>query len=466
LILSNMKVSADRNGKNGIQARSWSWMLRNIILPAGDVAFGQRMIQRLRFLKEAQWWDPAKLSALRNQSLKSLARIAYSEVPFYREIMDSAGVAPEDIQRPEDLRRLPIVTKSMFRAGYPHKTTRKTGQKTYESRSSGSTGENFAVIEDSETAGWYRASLLLALEWAGWNLGEPHLQTGMTLNRNLSRQLKDMLLRCHYVSAFDLSDSHLDECLDILDRNSIEHLWGYPGSLYFLARRASEKGWNRPLRSIVTWGDNLFPHYRKAIEQAFQRRVLDTYGCAEGMHIAAQCSEEDHYHVHTLDVVVEYLDDEDRPVPLSQPGNLIVTRLHPGPMPLIRYRVGDMAIAGLTRICKCGRGFDLLESIQGRDTDVVLTPSGNRLIVHYFTGVLEHFTEIQSFQVVQESLESIQLRIVATENLSNELRDRIISELKKKGAQDLEIHIEAVKEIPLPPSGKRRFVLSNLKPQT
>jgi len=283
------------------------------------------------------------------------------------------------------------------------------------------------------------------------------------LNRNLSRRLKDLLLRCSYVSAFDLRDSHLDDCLENMDRNSIEHLWGYPGSLYFLARRALQKGWNRPLQSIVTWGDTLFPHYRKTIEQAFAKRVLDTYGCAEGMHIAAQCNVQDHYHIHSLDVIVEFLDDEGKPASPNQPSHIVVTRLHPGPTPLIRYRVGDIGVAGSTRICKCGRGFEVLASIQGRDTDVVLTPSGNRLIVHFFTGIMEHFSEIDSFQVVQETLDSIEVRVVPREEFSSELQDRIVKALKEKGAQDLQIDVIPVHEIPQSVSGKRRFVISKAK---
>jgi len=96
--------------------------------------------------------------------------------------MDHAGVKPGDIRHPQDLSRLPIVTKRMLRSGYPHLTTRNTGMKTFEVSSSGSTGTNFYVKEDPATAGWHRASFLLAVEWAGWQIGEPHLQTGMTLS--------------------------------------------------------------------------------------------------------------------------------------------------------------------------------------------------------------------------------------------------------------------------------------------
>jgi phenylacetate-CoA ligase len=350
----------------------------------------------------------------------------------------------------------------MLRSSYPHLTTRPTGRKTYEARSSGSTGANFVVRQDSETAGWYRASFLLACEWAGWRIGEPHVQTGMTLTRNRGRWLKDLLLRCHYVSASDLCDHRLDQTLNLIERDRIQHLWGYPGSLYFIARRALEKGWNRPLGSIITWGDNLYPQYRSTIEAAFKTGVFDTYGCAEGIQIAAQCGRMNTYHVHTPDVIVEFLDNQESPVPPGQAGNLVLTRLHAGPMPLIRYQVGDIAVRGGTRQCQCGRGYEVMGSIQGRDTDVVVTPSGNRLIVHFFTGIFEHFPEIESFQVTQESLGSMVLRLVPTKEFSPDSTANIISKLREKGASDMRIDVELVSEVPVSPSGKQRFVISKV----
>ncbi len=425
-----MASSLNRSALDTLKQRSRSWLLRNLILPIGDLAFGQKMMKRLRFLEEAQWWGPERLHALRDSSLASLMEVAYGEVPFYRALMDHAGVKPGDIRHPEDLSRLPIVTKRMLRSGYPHLTTRNTGMKTFEVCSSGSTGTNFCVKEDPDTAGWHRASFLLALEWASWQIGEPHLQTGMTLSRSRDKWLKDMLLQCHYVSAFD--------------------------------RRAQKRGWNLPLRSIITWGDSLYPHYRSAIESSFKTRVFDTYGCGEGMQIAAQCGSADTYHVHTLDLIVEHLDDNGHAVRPGQVGNLILTRLHPGPMPLIRYQVGDTGTREEARLCECGRGYDVMGSIQGRDTDIVVTPSGNRLIVHFFTGVLEHHSEIDSFQVVQEELGSIVLRLVPAIGFSKEVAARVVSDLQAKGASDIAIKVEVVSEIPLPPSRKRRFVVSSV----
>jgi phenylacetate-CoA ligase len=435
-------------------------MLRRVVLPLGDRFFGQRMMRRLRFLEEAQWWDPDRIEKERRRALASLIDVAYREVPYYRQLLDAEQVAPADVSTVDALRRVPVATKEMLRRQYPDGTTRPTGQRTYEACSSGSTGTNFCVREDMETAGWYRASFLLALQWSGWTVGTPHLQTGMTLDRSRDRRWKDRLLRCHYASAYDLSDAGLDRCLDEIERHRLAHVFGYPGSLYYLARRAAARGWNRSLRSAVTWGDMLHPHYRRQIETAFRTRVFDTYGCGEGIHIAAQCGTANAYHVHALDVIVEYVDDQGEPLAPGQPGNVVVTRLHPGPMPLIRYAVGDVGVAVRGRQCPCGRGFEMMEGIQGRSGDVILTPSGNRLIVHFFTGVLEHFKEIATFQAVQEELDRVVIRVVPGPGFSARTAEEATTRLKEHGLTGMTIEIEPVAAIPLPKSMKHRFILS------
>lgn len=431
----------------------WESLLRRVILPAGDRVLRQRMMRRLDLLQKAQWWSPELIEENRDRRVRELISIAYDEVPFYRDLLDTTGIEPADIGTARDLAHLPVVTKDMLRSGYPERVTRRTGRRTYESCSSGSTGRPFCVQEDAYTAGWYRASFLLAASWSGWTLGERHLQMGMTLNRFGGRRVKDVLLRCDYVSAYDLTDEALDLSLELLKRKRIAHVWGYPGAVYFLARRARELGWDRRLKGVVTWGDTLFESYRSTIESTFGCRVYDTYGCAEGMQVAAQCGHGGGYHVHSLDVVIDYLDQgQEGPHPIA------VTRLHPGPMPLIRYRVGDLASPKIGA-CSCGRGFELLDSIKGRESDVITTPSGNRLIVHFFTGILEHYPQIDTFQVVQVDATSISLRVVPATGFDVEVGREVVSRLEEKGA-DMKISLDVVHDIPLTEAGKRRFVIA------
>jgi len=203
----------------------------------------------------------------------------------------------------------------------------------------------------------------------------------------------------------------------------------------------------------------LYPNVRKKIEDTFQTRVFDTYGCGEGVQIAAQC-EQGNYHIHALDTIVEFVDDNGKNVSEGISGNIVITRLHPGPMPLIRYSVGDVGKTSFEKNCGCGRQLPMMESIDGRSGDVITTPSGNHLIVHFFTGILEHFSEIDSFQVVQKSDNTLLLKIQPYNEIDAFTINEIVRMLMEKGCDDMNIETEIVPSIPLSPMGKHRFIIN------
>jgi phenylacetate-CoA ligase len=212
---------------------------------------------------------------------------------------------------------------------------------------------------------------------------------------------------------------------------------------------------------MVSWGDNLLPAHRRVIESTFGCKVFDSYGCAEGFQVAAQCGHGSGYHLHDFDVVVEYVGDDGAPVGRGETGAVVVTRLEAGPMPLIRYRPGDAAIGGSQEICSCGRTLGRLAAVRGRESDVIVTPGGNRLIVHFFTGILEHFREIESFQVVQQEQDEMTVNVVPTQpGWQASVGDRIRQSLLSKGANGMRITVQPVAAIPLTNAGKRRFVVA------
>lgn len=137
--------------------------------------------------------------------------------------------------------------------------------------------------------------------------------------------------------------------------------------------------------------------------------------------------------------------------------------LHAGAMPLVRYRIGDLGTAGHNHNCGCGRGFDLMETIEGRDTDIILTPAGNRVIVHFFAGILEYLPQIDSFQVVQEEIDTVLLRIAPADGFSHKVTAEAVRMLHERGIDEaMKKELDLVGEIPLPPTGKRRFIINKL----
>ena len=441
----------------------YSKICEHSLLPIADYATRNRTMHYFKLFNDMQWMKREALQRHQDGLVHETVKIAYEEVPFYRELYDRHKVKISSIRKAEDLPLLPLVTKDMLRKSYPHSCTRDSRWPWREYCTSGSSGSPFAVRVDNETMSMARALMFLRANYSGWTIGDPFLQTGMTLDRGIVKKLKDIILRVEYASAFDLSDRVIDTYLELIDSKQLNYLMGYAGSLYCFAVRALEVGYTWPLQGVVSWGDNLYTHYREKIEDAFKCRVTDTYGCGEGIQIAAQCGLNDGaYHVFMPHVAVEVVSDNGAPVNPGDVGNILLTRLHAGAMPLIRYQVGDLGRKSLAKSCPCGRGFEMLAKIEGRDTDVVVTPRGNRLIVHFFTGILEYYTTIDTFKVIQEEKKSIEVLIVPRSDFRLEHWERAKRELLEKGDPDLEINMRLVDEIPVEKSNKRRFVISKV----
>jgi phenylacetate-CoA ligase len=437
--------------------------INHALLSFGDLVSKQQVINYLEFYQECQWWTRDHLIDFQNTKLRELIGISIKEVAFYTELYHNNGIKRGEILTRDDLPKLPSISKSDLKKNYPHMCTRKTNWPVKEFFTSGSSGNPFAVRVDNLTMSQARALMILRALYAGWKVGEPVFQTGMTLERGLVKKLKDFLFNVYYASAYDLSDKKLDTYLQVIDTKKIKFIMGYPGSVLALADRAGRVGFNQKMEGIATWGDNLYAHYRKKIEQKFGCRVTDTYGCGEGIQVAAQCPDgHGHYHLFMPHVIVEIVDGNDQPVKRGESGNILLTRLEPGAMPLIRYKVGDVGRMPEEIHCPCGRGFEILASIDGRDSDFIYTPNGNKLIVHFFTGIFEYYTEIDDFMVIQERIDCIRILLVINAKFNETVIERLKKQISEKGDKDLDIEFEIVNTLEYPKTGKRKFVMSKI----
>jgi phenylacetate-CoA ligase len=104
----------------------------------------------------------------------------------------------------------------------------------------------------------------------------------------------------------------------------------------------------------------------------------------------------------------------------------------------------------------------MISRIAGRATDVVTTPGGDRLIVHFFTQIFEMIPEVAHFQVRQERPEAITIRFVKGHGFAPKILDDIRQQILSNCVYPLEVTFTPVDEIPLERSNKRRFVISDV----
>jgi phenylacetate-CoA ligase len=436
-------------------------LCNDVMLPLADVALRQQVRSRLNELLRFQWAPPDEIDRYRAHRLQELVAFSVERVPFYKAAFESRGIEPRHVRAVADLSRLPVLTKQDLRDSFDALLVRGHRGRTYEMKSSGSTGAQTTVLIDKACNDEVFATQLLFWSWGGFAMGKPHLQTGMSLTRGMTRQLKDFAFRCSYTSAFELTDAAMERALQRIDSGNIRAVFGYASSIYVLARFLEKRGLHRQMDSIFTWGDSLFPHYREVVERVFLCRVNDCYGLGEGLQCAAQCEHHDALHEAMHGVVIEIVDHDGMPVPTGTLGRVVVTRLTPGPMPLIRYDTGDVAHF-VDGPCGCGRTLRRMSRVQGRATDIVTTPAGDRLIVHFFTQIFEMIPEIAQFQVRQDSADAIAIRYVKGAGFNDGLLDRVRKEITENCIYPLRIEFTAVQDIPVEKSNKRRFVISTV----
>ena len=92
--------------------------------------------------------------------------------------------------------------------------------------------------------------------------------------------------------------------------------------------------------------------------------------------------------------------------PPGETGRVLVTLLNNLSFPMIRYEIGDLGKWAPARHCPCGSPFPLIESLQGRQDDMLTTEDGTRqssVFVRHFVGVSLNRQLIREWQLEQTS---------------------------------------------------------------
>lgn len=212
------------------------------------------------------------------------------------------------------------------------------------------------------------------------------------------------------------------------------------------------------LKAIFTTSETLLPSQRRLIEKAFGCEVYDEYGCREAGPMACECAEHSAYHVQSENVVVEFVRNCEQVAP-GETGAILVTNLHNYAMPLIRYDIGDTGRPS-DDACPCGRGLPLINSLEGRRYEYLLTGDGSIMYLKDLDMFFENLP-VRMFQVVQNSRDRILIKIVRSYGYS-EKDTEFIERNITWGSPKAKVEVELVDSIPLEKSAKRRYIVNKM----
>jgi phenylacetate-CoA ligase len=128
-------------------------------------------------------------------------------------------------------------------------------------------------------------------------------------------------------------------------------------------------------------------------------------------------------------------------------------------MPFIRYRVGDTTIPKEGK-CSCGRGGHLVECITGRTEDVIITPDGR--YISRLDFVFKGLVNVEEAQLIQEDRHHLRVRVVQRSGFTSQDTLHILSNLRERLGNEIQIVIEPVEHILRTSTGKFRYVISKV----
>jgi phenylacetate-CoA ligase len=433
----------------------WAWWERSPYL------------RHYQWLRDHQFDRPQEVRGRQWAALRYLLRHAYASVPYYRERFDRDGIDPDWIHNYEDFQRVPLLTKNDIRTqGSRLLSQRFLLAELQCKKTSGSTGVAVKVYVDEDSLQWKRACTIRSDEWSGWRLGEPVAKVWGNpeyQRRGWRGWLRNALLeRARYLDTLKMDEAALARFARTLRKKQPPLIFGHAHSVYLLADYLRHHGpaGIRP-RGIITSAMVLHEWQRRVIEEVFGCPVTNRYGCEEVSLIACECERHHGLHVNADGVYVEVLRDG-RPTQPGETGSVVVTDLTNRAMPLIRYQVGDVAVPS-GRVCPCGRGLPLLERLEGREADFVVTPDGELISgISLTENFAVQVPGIAQLQIVQETVRRFLFRIVRGPDFGPASLEQIETLAAERFGPGVEYDCEYLDTIPPEPSGKYRFCISRV----
>jgi len=417
-------------------------------------------------LVENQWKSYQELKEDQEKQLREMVNFAYAKVPYYRKVFDSLKLRPDDIAKIDDLEKLPVLTKDIIKRNWDDfKPVDLNNMQYYERATGGSTGTPFKYRLSKPDR--FLSGALLYRWWGrcGYDLGDKMVFLGggsldVGKKSYLANKAREVSRNIHNLSSFDMGEKEMRNYVSIINSFKPKFMYGYASSIYFFAQWIEENNIkvHQPL-AVFTTAEKLFPNMRGEISGIFNCEVYDGYGLNDGGVSASECPEHCGLHIDTERGVLEVVDEEGTKLQRGE-GRILATSLYNYAMPFIRYDTADIGtVLPEGEICSCGRGHRLLKEIVGRQQEMLETPEGRYIHGEFFTHIFWETHGVKEFQVVQDRLDTIVIKIVPEEDFDERQLGKIRETIKKR-SEKWDIEFEFVDEIERTEAGKYRFIIS------
>lgn len=430
------------------------------------------IIKDYQLMKKYQYNSIKENSNLQKSKLFNLLNYAIHNIPYYRDLVRKNKIEITKDNVFEDLKKFPVLTKEIIRKNWQKLHTDLSKIKYIINTSGGTTGEPIKLIQDKDYSLKTYSSTLVFDEIGGYSTGdkliklwgnekEIYEQTKSLIHSKINPLLKNI----YFQNSFRMSEKIIQNYIDEINNIKPKVIIAYVQSIYEMAKFINRKNLriHKP-HSIITSAGVLTQEIKKVLESVFNCKIHNRYGSREVGLIACSCDKSEKLHINMFQQYIEILDKENTSLNENEKGNIIITNLANYSMPLIRYKIGDIGSLNLSK-CLCNRGLIRLNNVHGRIVDVFKNEYGDIIDGEYFTHLFYLLENIKQFQVIQETINQINVNLVTYENnkITKKTEHDIIEKIKLVMGKNCNLTFNYLKEIETPSSGKFRYTISKIK---
>lgn len=442
----------------------WKHHLAHGAEAAASFAFQHNLIR-------SQGLSEAELARLKRRQLSQLLTHCFSAVPYYQNYARFGSIT-ELIEDREAWEAVPILmrrdlqphTEELIADSLPdgHRVVGRL-------RSSGSTGTPIELQATNVTAMWQKALAFRSTVW----FRRDYDQT-LGVIRKFSRKsarLPDGEAAAHWADlegiplatgkrfGLDATAGAISDQFDWLERKRPTYLMTLPSVLRELVELAAKSSNDWVPKGVTTLAETVDDDLRERVRACWNIEINDTYSAEECGVIAIQCPSHGNYHIQSESLLVEIVDDDGRRCPIGEEGRVVITTLANIATPLVRYDIGDRAIAGMT--CGCGRTLPVLSRILGRERNLLLTKNGK----YWPSFGLRTFRDrvpLLSQQIRQTALDTIEMDYTSLKELSDIQKHLLRDQIQRKLPAPMNVVLRRVEKISRGPTGKAEIFICDI----
>jgi len=425
-------------------------------------------------LLESQWSNQEELLSKQWELVIQTVNKAAREIPYYRRSYRKIDWDPTSAEFTyEHFLQLPVVKKENVRDNLAQFLNHYFNGRITRGSTSGSTGKGLRLCYNSEHESYSEAARWRAKSWWNIEIGAPQVTiwgrpfTGFS--DRMTQIFKSYCMNTLLISGFDLQEKSLIDIWNKISRFKPSIIYGYPTAIFTLASylyKHNVDTSNLDIKVIITPGETITYQQRRLIEKVFGCKTANEYGCSETGGFVYECPHGS-WHISTELTFIEFLDEKGQPVSAGETGEIYITHLRNGYMPLIRYKVGDIG-GPLQGVCKCGRGLPLMKVSVAKESDVFRLSSGKQYSAKIFDyinmAVIKAYpSSILQFRVTQKRFDIFDIEMILGFDRSGQGEKLFCDLAMKQLGTDVHINTKEVASIDREPSGKLRYFISEVQ---